>query len=102
VQSLDQLSAPLAAAALQERPLKARVKVVRVNPHLDPELHAVERERLHIGVGAGGYYVLAARDCGYSFEALVNRIVDVAHARYFESPNPLAANAGVPGLAVAS
>jgi D-alanine-D-alanine ligase len=44
-------------------------------------------------LGAGGSYVLAARDRGYGFEALVNRIVDVAHARYFESPNPLAATA---------
>jgi D-alanine-D-alanine ligase len=34
-------------------------------------------------LGSGGSYVLAARERGYSFEALVNRIVDVAHARYF-------------------
>jgi len=39
-------------------------------------------------LGAGGSYVLGAQDRGYGFDALVNRIVDVAHARYFESPNP--------------
>lgn len=45
-------------------------------------------------LGVGGSYVLAARDRGYSFEALVNRIVEVAHVRYFESPNPLTASTG--------
>lgn len=33
-------------------------------------------------LGAGGSYVLAARDRGYDFDALVNRIVQVACARY--------------------
>jgi D-alanine-D-alanine ligase len=34
-------------------------------------------------LGAAGSYMLAAHAAGHSFEALVNRIVDVAHARYF-------------------
>ncbi|NCF29196.1 MAG: ATP-grasp domain-containing protein [Gammaproteobacteria bacterium] len=43
-------------------------------------------------LGAGGSYVLAAQDRGYGFDALVNRIVDVAHARYFDGADPLAAS----------
>ncbi|MEZ4651350.1 MAG: 7TM domain-containing protein [Candidatus Eisenbacteria bacterium] len=39
-------------------------------------------------LGQGGAYVLAARTAGYSFPALVNRIVDVAHERYFGCPAP--------------
>ena len=39
-------------------------------------------------LGRGGAYVLAARTAGYSFPALVNRIVDVAHERYFGVPAP--------------
>jgi D-alanine-D-alanine ligase len=39
-------------------------------------------------LGAAGSYVLAAAAAGYSFPALVNRIVDVAHARYFGAPAP--------------
>jgi hypothetical protein len=39
-------------------------------------------------LGASGSYVLAARNAGYSFEALAGRIVDVAHARYFGVPAP--------------
>jgi D-alanine-D-alanine ligase len=37
-------------------------------------------------LGGAGSYVLAARNAGYSFAALVNRIVDVAHVRYFGAP----------------
>lgn len=39
-------------------------------------------------LGQGGAYVLAARTAGYSFPGLVNRIVDVAHERYFGCPAP--------------
>jgi D-alanine-D-alanine ligase len=34
-------------------------------------------------LGSGGSYVLAATTAGYSFARLVNRILDVAHERYF-------------------
>ena len=34
-------------------------------------------------LGGGGSYVLAALAAGYSFAALINRILDVAHQRYF-------------------
>lgn len=39
-------------------------------------------------LGPGGSYVLAALRSGYDFAALVNRILDVAHRRYFGSPAP--------------
>ncbi|MHC4717816.1 MAG: D-alanine--D-alanine ligase family protein [Planctomycetota bacterium] len=39
-------------------------------------------------LGAGGSYVLAARRAGYDFTALVARILDVAHERYFGAPAP--------------
>ncbi len=42
-------------------------------------------------LGGGGSYVLAARHAGYDFDALVNRIVDVAHIRYFGTPAPTSA-----------
>jgi D-alanine-D-alanine ligase len=37
-------------------------------------------------LGQGGSYVLAARQAGYDFPALVQRILDVAHERYFGKP----------------
>jgi D-alanine-D-alanine ligase len=37
-------------------------------------------------LGARGSYVRAAQGAGYTFEALVNGIVDVAHQRYFGKP----------------
>jgi D-alanine-D-alanine ligase len=37
-------------------------------------------------LGAGGSYVRAAQAAGHSFESLINRIVDVAHERYFGAP----------------
>jgi D-alanine-D-alanine ligase len=39
-------------------------------------------------LGAAGSYMLAAHAAGYSFAALVNRIVDVAHLRSFGVPAP--------------
>jgi D-alanine-D-alanine ligase len=39
-------------------------------------------------LGASGSYVHAASAAGYGFESLVNRIVDVAHERYFGVPAP--------------
>jgi D-alanine-D-alanine ligase len=39
-------------------------------------------------LGEGGTYVFAAGKAGYSFESLVCRIADVAHARYFGVPAP--------------
>lgn len=41
-------------------------------------------------LGPTGSYVLAAQTAGYSVQALVNRILDVAHVRYFGVPAPLA------------
>jgi D-alanine-D-alanine ligase len=39
-------------------------------------------------LGSTGSYVLAAQHAGYPFSGLVNRILDVAHQRYFGSPAP--------------
>jgi D-alanine-D-alanine ligase len=43
-------------------------------------------------LGTTGSYVAAARVAGYSFARLVNAIVDVAHARYFNVISPLEAS----------
>ena len=37
-------------------------------------------------LGAGGSFVLAAREAGYDFASLVARILDLAHQRYFGVP----------------
>ncbi len=39
-------------------------------------------------LGRTGSYVLAAQTAGYDFAALVNRILDETHQRYFGSPAP--------------
>ena len=39
-------------------------------------------------LGAGGSYVRAAQAAGHSFVSLINRIVDVAYERYFDTPAP--------------
>lgn len=39
-------------------------------------------------LGIGGSYVLAASQVGFDFQALVGRIVDVTHRRYFGTPAP--------------
>ncbi|HEY3381623.1 MAG TPA: ATP-grasp domain-containing protein [Vicinamibacterales bacterium] len=39
-------------------------------------------------LGRDGSYVIAAAAAGYTHAALVNRILDVAHARYFGTPAP--------------
>jgi D-alanine-D-alanine ligase len=39
-------------------------------------------------LGSTGSYVLAAQHAGYPFSGLVNRILDVAHERYFGVPAP--------------
>ncbi|MCA9728363.1 MAG: ATP-grasp domain-containing protein [Candidatus Eisenbacteria bacterium] len=49
-------------------------------------------------LGQGGAYVLAAKTAGYTFAQLVNRIVDVAHERYFGGPAPRDNRAGAEWL----
>ncbi|MER8646397.1 ATP-grasp domain-containing protein [Mesorhizobium sp. M1252] len=44
-------------------------------------------------LGMGLSYVLAARTAGYSFSGLINRILDVAHTRYFGIGIPKAEHA---------
>lgn len=47
-------------------------------------------------LGLTGSYVCAAQTAGYSFAALANRILDVAHERYFGAPVPRCAFAPQP------
>lgn len=39
-------------------------------------------------LGTGGAYVMAAKTAGYNYPSLINRILDVAHVRYFGMPAP--------------
>ena len=39
-------------------------------------------------LGAGGAYVMASKTAGYTYPSLINRILDVAHDRYFGTPAP--------------
>lgn len=39
-------------------------------------------------LGSGGCYVHAAKTAGYDFDALIARIIDTAHQRYFGTPAP--------------
>jgi hypothetical protein len=52
-------------------------------------------------LGDGGSYVAAAKAAGYDFRALVKRILDVAHQRYFGTCAPLdmSSGAGFPSAA---
>ncbi len=61
----------------------------RVDMRLDAagNLYILEINSLP-SLGAGGSYVAAARQVGLEFPALVNRLVEVASARYFGTPHP--------------
>lgn len=39
-------------------------------------------------LGSGGAFVLSAEKAGYSFQALISRILDIAHLRYFGTLKP--------------
>jgi D-alanine-D-alanine ligase len=47
-------------------------------------------------LGARGSYVHAAHVAGYTFDELVNEIVDVAHRRYFGAPAPRRSTVALP------
>jgi D-alanine-D-alanine ligase len=57
----------------------ARVDI-RIAPSGDPYVLEINSMA---SLGERGSYVHAASQAGYTFEALVNRIVDEAHVRYF-------------------
>jgi D-alanine-D-alanine ligase len=61
----------------------------RVDMRLDAEdeFHVLEINSLP-SLGARGSYVRAAQAAGLDFAALVNRLVEVASARYFGTPKP--------------
>ena len=61
----------------------------RVDMRLDSQgnLYILEVNSLP-SLGEHGSYVAAAEHMGMDFSALANRLVDVASARYFDTPNP--------------
>ncbi|MHC4447216.1 MAG: ATP-grasp domain-containing protein [Planctomycetota bacterium] len=61
----------------------------RVDMRLDPEgnLYILEINSLP-SLGEGGSYVRAAKQVGLDFGGLVNRLVEVASARYYGTPAP--------------
>ena len=61
---------------------------IRIAPSGD--LYVLEINSM-ASLGERGSYVHAANQRGYTFEDLVNRIVDVAHVRYFGKPAPCSA-----------
>ena len=61
----------------------------RVDIRLDAEMNPFVLEiNSMASLGPTGSYVLAAEIAGYSFDALIARILDVAHRRYFLKPMP--------------
>ncbi len=70
----------------------ARVDI-RIDEHGQPwvlELNSMA------SLGAGGSYMRAAHTAGYTFEGLVNRIIDVAHERCYGTAAPRSSNDRVP------
>jgi D-alanine-D-alanine ligase len=61
----------------------------RVDMHLDEEgnFFVLELNSLP-SLGEHGSYTIAAKEAGLDFSALVRRLVEVASARYFGTPNP--------------
>src|SRR5262249_52385646 len=53
---------------------------VRIDPAGNPFVLEINSMA---SLGSGGSYVMAAQQAGYTFSALINRILDVAHERYF-------------------
>lgn len=61
----------------------------RVDMRMDGEdnLYILEINSLP-SLGAGSSYVLAAKEVGLDYDALINRLIEVAGARYFGTPKP--------------
>lgn len=61
----------------------------RVDMRMDSkgDLYVLEINSLP-SLGEHGSYVIAAKEAGFDFPALVNRLVETASARYFGTPNP--------------
>jgi D-alanine-D-alanine ligase len=62
----------------------ARVDI-RLNAEMNPFVLEINSMA---SLGPTGSYMLAAKTAGYSFDALIGRILDVAHRRYFAKPMP--------------
>lgn len=58
---------------------------IRIDPSGNPFVLEINSMA---SLGPGGAFVLAAKTAGYTFPALVCRILDVAHERYFGVPAP--------------
>ena len=63
----------------------------RIDMRIDPEGRPFVLEiNSMASLGVGGSYALSAAHAGYDFQALVGRIVDETHMRYFGAPAPRA------------
>lgn len=60
----------------------ARVDI-RIDPHGNPFVLEINSMA---SLGSGGSFVLAAKTAGYTLNALVNRILQIAHVRCFGVP----------------
>jgi D-alanine-D-alanine ligase len=79
----------LALATFQACHCKDYARVdIRIDPAGNPFVLEINSMA---SLGPGGSFVLAARHAGYNHQALVCRILDVAHRRYFGAPAPLEA-----------
>jgi len=74
--ALEQMLRDVSVASFQARCCKDFTRV-------DIRIGAGAPYVLETGLGSGASFVLAAKAAGYNFSQLVNRIVDVAHRRYF-------------------
>ncbi|MCB0996142.1 MAG: M20/M25/M40 family metallo-hydrolase [Acidimicrobiales bacterium] len=73
---------------------------IDVRMDADENFHVLEINSM-ASLGLSGTYVNAAITAGYSYEGLINRMLDVAAVRYFGGNEPSSAVAGTPDAAVA-
>ncbi len=85
----DRLAAQLrelAVASFHACHLKDYARVdIRIDPAGRPFVLEINSMA---SLGDGGSYMKAVLTAGYTYETLVNRILDVAHQRYFHTPAP--------------
>ncbi|HKD27481.1 MAG TPA: ATP-grasp domain-containing protein [Xanthobacteraceae bacterium] len=75
----------------------------RVDIRIDAGIPYVLEINSMAALGSGASFVLAAKTAGYNFSQLVNRIVDVAHRRYFGPMQmPMHVNENIPNIEAAA
>ena len=91
----DELTVKAKETAIRAFKVLGCYDCARIDMRLDAEgnLYILEVNSLP-SMGEHGSYVEGARVAGLDFPALVNRLVDVAAARYFGTPNPPILNGG--------